>query len=194
MHSPNNFPNLLLSRAVDVAIGPHPGAVDESITARPFLNYQVIAVAGPEHPITKIHASTGELREQTWLLGPSAVSGVGLVPRILRRIDVPDDKQRIFQSHAAALEEAKRNKGIALAVAFVVTQDLTKGVLARVDGPTLQADGVWNTLVLADHGAPAAVAELTRFVTTPRATQAMVRGSGITAGRFRPSIHVTLWS
>jgi LysR family transcriptional regulator, low CO2-responsive transcriptional regulator len=31
-------------------------------------------------------------------------------------------------------------------------------------------------------------------VTTPRATQAMLRGSGVTAGRFKPSIHVTLWS
>ncbi|MDT4943768.1 MAG: LysR family transcriptional regulator, low CO2-responsive transcriptional regulator, partial [Pseudonocardiales bacterium] len=53
---------------------------------------------------------------------------------------------------------------------------------------------VWSTLALADRGAAAVVAELIRFVTTPRATQAMVRGSGVTVGRFRPSIHVTLWS
>jgi hypothetical protein len=39
-----------------------------------------------------------------------------------------------------------------------------------------------------------AAAELLRFITTPRATQAMVHGSGAKPGRFRPSVHVTLWS
>lgn len=39
-----------------------------------------------------------------------------------------------------------------------------------------------------------AVEELRRFVTTPRATQAMLRGSGVDISRFRPSVHVTLWS
>jgi len=194
VHNPRNFTNLLLTRAVDVAIGPRPPTVDESIACNQFLNYQVIVVAGPEHPMTMIQASLGELREQIWLLGPSAATDTGLVPGILRRINVPDKNQRIFQSHAAALEEAKRNKGITLAVAFAVSQDLVKGDLVRVVGPTLQADGVWSTLVLADRGAPNAAAELVRFVTTPRATQAMIRGSGVTVGRFRPSIHVTLWS
>jgi LysR family transcriptional regulator, low CO2-responsive transcriptional regulator len=194
VHDPRDFTNLLLTRAVDVAIGPRPERPDQSITVKPFLNYQVVVVAGPAHPMTRIHASTGELREQTWLLGPSAATEIGLVPGILQRIRVPDDNQRIFQSHAAALEEAKRNKGIAVALAFVVSPDLANGDLVRVVGPALQAEGVWSTMVLADRGAPAAAAELTRFVTTPRATQAMVRGSGVSAGRFRPSIHVTLWS
>jgi hypothetical protein len=39
-----------------------------------------------------------------------------------------------------------------------------------------------------------ATAELVRFVTTPRATQAMLRGSGVNVGHFRPSVYVTLWS
>jgi DNA-binding transcriptional LysR family regulator len=184
----------LLTRSIDVAIGPRPPSVDESITCTPFLNYQVIAVASPDDPVTKIHASRGQLREQTWLLGPSAASDVGLVPGILQRLNVPDEHQRIFQSHAAAIEEAKRDRGITLAVAFAVSQDIAKGDLVRVVGPALQADGVWSTLALADRGASAVAAELIRFVTTPRATQAMVRGSGVTVGRFRPSIHVTLWS
>ena len=33
-----------------------------------------------------------------------------------------------------------------------------------------------------------------RFITTPRATQAMLQGAGATIGHFRPSVHVTLWS
>jgi LysR family transcriptional regulator, low CO2-responsive transcriptional regulator len=194
IHNPRDFANLLLTRAVDVAIGPRPAAVDDSISCKEFLNYQIIAVTGPEHPMTKIHPGLGELRDQTWLLGPSAAFDSGLVPGILHRINVPDENQRIFQSHAAALEEVKRNKGITLAVAFAVSPDLARGDLVRIAAPTLQADGVWSTLVLIERGAPTAAAELTRFVTTPRATQAMLRGSGVTVGRFRPSIHVTLWS
>jgi len=72
--------------------------------------------------------------------------------------------------------------------------DLTNGDLRRVVGPTLQAPGSWSIITLGDGHAPPAAAELTRFVTTPRATQAMLRGAGVAVGRFKPSIHVTLWS
>jgi hypothetical protein len=113
---------------------------------------------------------------------------------LLRRINVPEHHQRIFQSHAAALEEAKRGKGVALGVSFAVSQDLANGDLKRVAASSLQAQGAWNILTLNVHQAPPAAAELTRFVTTPRATQAMLRGTGVTLGRFKPSIHVTLWS
>jgi hypothetical protein len=35
---------------------------------------------------------------------------------------------------------------------------------------------------------------MTRFVTTPRAIQAMLRGRAVAHGRFHPAVHVTLWS
>jgi len=151
-------------------------------------------VAGPDHPITRLHPAVSALREQTWLLGPSAADDTGVIPSILRRLNVPEDNQRIFQSQAAALEEAKRGKGLALALAFAVSQDLANGGLKLITTPALQAQGAWSILTLKDSQAPQAAAELTRFVTTPRATQAMLRGAGVTRGRFKPSIHVTLWS
>jgi DNA-binding transcriptional LysR family regulator len=195
VHGPRQFHRLLHTRAVDVAIGPRPEEVDDAIACTPFLNYELFVVAGPDDPLTKItHAGVGELRAQTWLLGPSATVDMGLTAQILRRISVPEDNQRIFQSDAAALEEAKRHKGVALAVAFVVSRDLATGYLKRVSGPSLPTKGTWSVLTLADRSAPPVAAELARFVTTPRATQAMLRGSGVTAGRFKPSIHVTLWS
>ncbi len=194
VHSPREFATLLLTRAVDVAIGPRPPDVDESVVCTPFLNYQIVAVASPDHPMTKLTPTLRQLREQTWLLGPSAAAEVGLAPATLRRIDVPDDHQQIFQSHAAALEQAKRGKGVALALSFAASQDITDGYLKPISGPSVQTRGVWSILALDGLGAPPVAAELLRFVTTPRATQAMVRRSGVTVGRFRPSIHVTLWS
>ncbi|GAA3845735.1 LysR family transcriptional regulator [Sphaerisporangium flaviroseum] len=194
VHDPRRFGTLLHSRAVDVAIGPHPGVLDDSLTCNAFLNYQMIVVSGPEHPLAGLDVGVGRLREQTWLLGPSAAANIGVVPTMLRRINVPEEQQQIFQSHAAALEEVKRNHGVAPTISFAVAQDLAKGRLIRVAGPSLRFDGVWLTSTLPGRDALPAAAELVRFVTTPRATQAMLRGPGVGAGRFRPSVHVTLWS
>ena len=36
--------------------------------------------------------------------------------------------------------------------------------------------------------------ELVRFITTPRATQAMLHGEAASVHRFKPAVHVTLWS
>ncbi|MGW4884242.1 LysR family transcriptional regulator [Streptomyces murinus] len=196
VHDPQRFPLLLLERAVDVAIGPRPATVDASMSCTHFLNYQMIAVVGATHPLAARTGPAGvaELREQTWLLGPSAVGRAGIVPSVLRRLQIPEDRQRIFQSHTAAVDEAKHGTGVALAVTFAVSKDLTDGDLRQLGGPQLPARGSWNLLTLGDREAPPAAAELRRFVTTPRATQAMLRGAGVTAGRFRPAIHVTLWS
>lgn len=195
VHSPQHFASLLLNRSVDVAIGPRPATLDDAMTCTHFINYQVVAVVGPDHPLaTAASAGAAELRSQTWLLGPSAVGRTGMVPSVLRRLGIPEHNQRIFQSHAASVDEAKRGKGVALAVAFAVTKDLNEGDLRQLAGPQLPARGSWNLLTLPDREAPPAAAELRRFVTTPRATQAMLRGAGVTAGRFRPAIHVTLWS
>ncbi|MFC7650085.1 substrate-binding domain-containing protein [Streptosporangium lutulentum] len=194
VHDPRKFGALLHSRTVDVAIGPRAGNPDESLACRPFLNYQVIVVSGPDHPLAQLDADTHRLREETWLLGPSAAADIGVIPAILRRLKVSEGHQRIFQSHSAALEEVKRNHGVAPTVSFAVAQDLANGRLVRVAGRTLRFDGVWATSTLAERGASSAAAELVRFVTTPRATQAMLRGPGVSVGRFRPSVHVTLWS
>ena len=46
---------------------------------------------------------------------------------MLRRIRVPEQNQRIFQSDAAALEETLRGHGVALTVSFVVARDVAQG-------------------------------------------------------------------
>lgn len=187
------FPAILAARTVDVAIGPLPNHLPEGLHHRPFLNYEVLAVAGPEHPFAGRTVGAAEARSQVWMLGPSAAAD-GVVPGMLRKLGIPDQSQRIFQSDAAALEETKRTDGIALAVRFAVAGDLATGRLATVDGPGMRAGGSWTAMALAPHAQLPATSELLRFITTPRATQAMVRGAGINVGRFKPAVHVTLWS
>lgn len=194
VHYTQEFESLISSRAVDVAIGPKPSRLSGAVAHTAFLNYQIIVVAGPGHPLAKVPTRPAQLREQVWLLGPSAAGDDGIATTMLRRFDVPEERQRIFQSHAAAIEESMHNEGLALALSWTVTDDLAHGRLVRIEGPGVQADGVWSAMTLPSHSVMPAAAELIRFITTPRATQAILRGSGINIGRFRPSVHVTLWS
>ena len=64
----------------------------------------------------------------------------------------------------------------------------------HVKGSGLQAPGEWCALTLPPAARQPAVSELVRFITTPRCTQAMIRGTGVGVTRFRPKVHVTLWS
>ena len=122
------------------------------------------------------------------------VLNAGVVPSMVQRIGVPEERQQIFQSHAAALEETKHGGGVTLALGFAVAQDLSSGALVRVPGRGMAGQGSWHISLLGGQQATPAAEEMARFVTTPRATQAMLRGRAVSHGRFKPAVHVTLWS
>ena len=51
---PRDFAGLLASRAADVAIGPCPAeAVPDTVEHAPFLNYTVVLVTAPDHPLAR---------------------------------------------------------------------------------------------------------------------------------------------
>ena len=67
--------------------------------------------------------------------------------------------------------------------------------MPRPYGSEIRAtDGTWTASALGPDRVPPAARELLRFITTPRATQAMLTGSGAGVAHFKPSVHVTLWS
>lgn len=190
---PERFATLLTSQAVDVTLGPPVGPPPPGVVTRPFLRYQVVLVAAPHHPLAGRRASRSELVRQTWLLGPSAAQDVGVTRYVLEKLAVPEGVQRIFQSHAAALEEVRRGGGVGLALEFAARRDLEAGRLLRITAPMSWVDTTWTASTLGPDRAPPPAAELLRFITTPRAMQAMIAGSGAGAHRFRPSVHITLW-
>lgn len=191
---PENFEPMLVTRSVDIAIGPEPDNLSHAFDRKPFLTYSVVAAVGPRHRFAGRTVSVDQLRSATWFLGPAAFGTIGLIPRILRRLRVPEENQRIFQSDAAALDEAKRADGLVLALAFSVAADLKAGRMVKVDADVHGMRGTWTALTLPQGRSRTPVSELLQFLTTPRATQAMIRGSGVQINRFRPSVHVTLWS
>ncbi|GAA1521132.1 LysR family transcriptional regulator [Nocardioides humi] len=189
----SRFGSLLVTRTIDAAVGPRVQLAAPELSTSHFLNYEVVAVAAPGHPAASGQPALAMLREQSWLLGPSASERGGIVTEMLARLAVPEQRQRIFQSHAAALEEAKRGRGIALTVDFAVSADADDSLVV-VPGPLLRGRGEWSLATLGGERASTAADELRRFVVTPRATQAMLRRRGAGVGRFRPAVHVTLWS
>ena len=196
VHPTSRFAELLTSRAVDIAIGPldwTTAGSDDAVVARPFLRYQVLAVAAADHPLAHGTPTVGQLREQVWMLGPSAGSVDGEIAAVLRQLAIPESRQRIFQSDAAALEEVRRVGGVTLAINFAVSKDLAAGRLSRIAAVGLPTSGEWCALTLPEPARQPTVSELVRFITTPRCIQAMVHGTGVGAARFRPKTHVTLW-
>ena len=198
VHPTSRFRDLISSRAVDIAIGPASESSigsDDSIFVRPFLKYQIITVAAPNSPLAAGHSDAGTV-------APTALDArpVGGQRRTVRSqpccadLAIPESQQRIFQSDAAALEEVQRVGGVTLTIGFAVAKDLAAGRLTHVTGPGLDRSGEWCAATLAPSARQPAVSELVRFITTPRCTQAMIRGSGVGVTRFRPKIHVTRWS
>ena len=186
--------SLLATRAIDMAIGPSEALTAVDLPRQAFLKYQMAVVVGPGHELAGVRTHAEALREQLWLLGPSAAESDGVTRRLLQHFEVPEERQRIFQSHAAALEEIKRDTGVGVAVTFTVADDLAEGRLVQVNARGTGAEGMWCAMTLPGPSTTSAAAELGRFITSPRATQAMLHGVGATIGHFRPSVHVTLWS
>lgn len=195
VHPTSQFRDLIRSRAVDIAIGPaSESSAGADLFVRPFLKYQIITVVGPKSPLAAGNPTPALLRQQQWMLGPSAGSVDGEIASMLSSLAIPESQQRIFQSDAAALEEVLRVGGATLTVGFAVAKDLAAGRLTHVTGPGLDRAGEWSAMTLAPSARQPAVSELVRFITTPRCIQAMIRGSGVGVTRFRPKVHVTLWS
>lgn len=188
VESSARFNDLLLSHGADVAIGPKStGTSPFGITTSEFMRYEVIAVTSPE-------LSFDRVTEVTWFLGPSAVEPLGVSQFVLERVGVPESMQRIYTSHAAALAEARNGNGVALVPRFAVADALRSGALAELDDPASRATGTWAASAPPGDRSTQVARELLRFVTTPRAMQAMRSGSGTGIGRFKPSVHITLWS
>ena len=188
VHPSVRFPELLATHGADIAIGPRAAKPDgDRIREAEFLRYEVIAVGRPE-------LIDSDARSHNWLLGPSAVEAAGVSQFIIEHVGVPESRQRIYASHAAAFDEARNGRGVALVPSFAVRDVLASGALVRLTDPRCSAHGTWTTFSPPlDRISPAA-RELARFVSTPRAIQAMLSGSGSNIGRFKPRVHITLWS
>jgi DNA-binding transcriptional LysR family regulator len=191
------FATLLTDRLVDVALGPRPaGDAGGGIESVPFLRYAMVVVAAPGHRLAgRRDLPAAALAGELWLVGPSGSDPSTATGEFLAREGLAPRALRAFPSFAAASSQAAAARGITLAIAHTVDDERKRGSLVALDVSGTPVPGMWHASMLGPDRRTAAAWALRRFVTTPEATHAMLAGAGgVPAERFRPPVHVSLWS
>lgn len=194
--SPHEMATLLHERLADVCLGPPlTGDGARGLESEPMMRYRLIVVAAPDHPLARRQAIPWRaLAGEDWLVDPSGADPSTEVGLLLGRLRVPEERVRVFPSQAAAWSAAE-GAGVAPAIGHLVSRDLERGALVRLDVEATPVELMWYVSSLPAERRPPAVSALRRFLATTEAVQSMHRGDGgVPASRFRPPVYVTLWS
>jgi LysR family transcriptional regulator, low CO2-responsive transcriptional regulator len=188
---------LLYERLVDVALGPKvPSSPDVPLDSEALLRYRLVFVASARHPLASGSSlAASMLASQRWLVDPSGADPMSDVGKVIARLQIPATQVQVFQNSSAAYAAAARGEGIAPAVDHLVAAEVAKGDLVRLDVVDTPISLLWHVTSRADDRRPPMVSRFRRFLTTPDAMHAMHRVDGsVPATRFRPPVHVTIWS
>jgi DNA-binding transcriptional LysR family regulator len=162
----------------DIVLGVRPPeAPGHPLESLPFLRYQRVVVAAPEHD------PDGSLR---WMAGPGDVEPGSPEARWLDGSPVQE-----FDTEAAALDTVRSGAGVMLALGHVVRDDLRRGTLVRLPLEGTPLTGMWWATVPGGGRATGAARALQRFLTTPDATTALLARPARPAV---PTVRVELWS
>jgi DNA-binding transcriptional LysR family regulator len=185
------FADLLSDGHVDVTLGPRvrpegPPAIE----SEPFLRYDLVVVAAPGHALAGSRAvAPAALVGTPWLLGPSGADPSTATGAFLARQAIAPQRSRTFPNIAAALAQVAAGRGVSLAVAHSVRDELERGALVVLDVRGTPVQGQWHASVLGRDRRTARADALRRFVTLPEATRAMLaRAGGVPDERSRPAI------
>ncbi len=187
---------LLANRSADITLGP---PVTErldvpAMMSEPFLRYGLIVVAAPGHVLASSKAlAPAALVSTPWLLGPSESERSTDTGAFLARQSIAPRRTRTYPNFAAALAQVASGRGVTLAIAHTVRDELERGALVELDVRGTPISGLWYVSTLRPELRTSAAESLRRFITMPEATRAMLaRGGGVPAERF---VHMgTRWS
>jgi DNA-binding transcriptional LysR family regulator len=195
--SPHAMKALLLERLADACFGPRLAGVGAAgIESVPMMRYRMMVVAAPDHHLAGRHGIRwAELADEDWLVDPSGADPSAEVGTVLDHLHVPGGNVRVFPSQAAAWSAAAEGQGVAPAIGHLVSRDLERGRLVRLDVVSTPVELLWHISTLSADRRPPGASALLRFLKTTEALQSMYRSDGgVPATRFRPPVYVTLWS
>ncbi len=187
---------LLANRSADITLGP-PVTEREDVPAmvsEPFLRYGLIVVAAPGHTLASSKAlPPAALVSTPWLLGPYESDRSTDTGAFLARQSIAPRRTRAYPNFAAAIAQVASGRGVTLAIAHTVRDELERGALVELDVRGTPISGLWYVSTLRPELRTSATETLKRFITMPEATRAMLaRGGGVPAERF---VHMgTRWS
>lgn len=188
----HDFASLLADDHVDIALGPSAERRERPvIDSDPFLRYTLVVVAAPGHALAGSHAvAPAALVGTPWLLGPSGTDPSTQTGAFLSRQAIAPQRSRTFPNIAAALSQVVAGRGVTLAVAHTVRDELKRGALVVLDVRGTPIRGVWHANLPAPQRRSGPAEALRRFAILPEATRAMLtRSGGVPDERSRPGIH-----
>ena len=97
-----------------------------------------------------------------------------------------------YDSEAAALRAVRTGRGVLLALAHTVRDDVRRGTLVRLPVDGTPVTGLWWATIPGDGRATAAARALQRFLTTRDATTVLL--SRPARRTTAPRVRVELWS
>lgn len=188
----NQMAVLLQDRMADVAMGPRLSGVDSV----PLARHKIVVVAGPHHPLRSATRVLPEsLAHTDWLIDPVGADRSSDVGRLLAQLHIPERRMRVFSSAAGVRSAVAEGHGVAATLARMVAGDVAEGRLVILPVVGTPVDVLWHVSTLEAGRRTPVVAALLRFLSTPDAMHIMHRTDGsIPASRFRPPVHVTIWS
>jgi DNA-binding transcriptional LysR family regulator len=189
------FAELLEQRRADIALGPAPSTRPEILSV-PFLRYRMLVVAAPGHALSRARSvAWPRLSGERWLVGPGDIGPTTPTGELFHRHGIAPDDVRAYPNYAAAVAAAEAGEGVMLALAHTIQDALRRPSLVPVAVRGTPLSGRWFASTLSAARSLPAAGALQRFVKTREASRAIFTpSSGVPAGRFRPPVHVTLWS
>jgi DNA-binding transcriptional LysR family regulator len=187
---------LLADRTADITLGPPVTERHDvpALVCEPFLRYGLIVVAAPGHTLASSKGlAPAALVSTPWLLGPYESARSTDTGAFLARQSIAPRRTRTYPNFAAAIAQVASGRGVTLAIAHTVRDELERGSLVELDVRGTPISGLWYVSTLRPELRTASADTLLRFITMPEATRAMLaRGGGVPAERF---VHSgTRWS
>jgi DNA-binding transcriptional LysR family regulator len=187
--------DLLADRRVDIVLGPPVPSTSTGpeIEAEPFLRYGLVVVAAPRHTLAGSRGvAPAALVGTPWLLGPFESDSDTDTGAFLARQSITGARTRAYPNFAAALAQTAAGRGVTLAVAHTIRDELDRGALVELDVRGTPITGLWYVSTLPPEHRTQSVDALREFVSTPDAAKAMLaRAGGVPAERF---VHMGRWS
>ncbi len=178
---------LVSHRLADAALGP--ALSEPELESVPVFRCSLVVVGTPGW------RTPGDPVTWPWLVGPSGTDPDSDVTRLLRQLRVPDERIQVFPNEASAWTAAAGGAGVSAAVEHLVAPLLRRRELTVLPTPATPAPLCWHITTPARQRCSSAAASLRYFLGTPAAMQLMRSpGNGVPPSRFRPPVHVTIWS
>jgi DNA-binding transcriptional LysR family regulator len=179
----------------DIAVGsPVPTtATGPKIHAEPFLRYGLIVVAAPRHTLARSRGvAPAALVGTPWLLGPYESDADTDTGAFLARQSITGPRTRTYPNFAAALAQTAAGRGVTLAIAHTIRDELDRGALVELDVRGTPITRLWYVSTLPPERRTAPVEALRHFVSMPEAAKAMLaRAGGVPAERY---VQMGRWS